>query len=113
MKDFDLCKIQLIQPFSKSHLQRHPKVPNKGWSPPGRFQAARKPAYCVTMISGPGVDSARPRPINICWVESHPFAAFHHFLMHDGDLTRRPTEADESQLGPELQGFLKRNRHGC
>jgi hypothetical protein len=91
----------------------------KGLSPPGKFQAAKKPAYWVTMINGPGVDSARPSSINICWVESqpldtatversqklvftYPLSKFHNFLVHDGDLTCWTTETDEAQLCPEF-----------
>ena len=36
-----------------------------------------------------------------------PFAAFHHLLVHDGDLTGRAPEADKSQLCPELQGLFE------
>ncbi len=47
-----------------------PRTPAvRGVSAPGLFQAVMKPVNCVTMISGPGVVSARPRPSTSCsWV---------------------------------------------
>ena len=39
---------------------------------PGWFQAVIKPTNCVTMISGPGVVSARPRPSSISFSVSQP-----------------------------------------
>ena len=43
-----------------------PSVPASiGDSPPGSRNAAMKPTNCSTMISGPGVVSAMPRPSSI------------------------------------------------
>jgi hypothetical protein len=43
-----------------------PRVPaTSGESPPGSRYAARNPTNCVTMMSGPGVVSAIPRPSSI------------------------------------------------
>ncbi len=45
---------------------RPPSVPATiGESPPGSRNAAMKPTNCSTMISGPGVVSAMPRPSSI------------------------------------------------
>ena len=42
---------------------------------------------------------------------AHPFSPFHQFLLHDGDLTGRASEADEAELQPEAQG-LREGRMG-
>ena len=38
-------------------------------------------------------------------VVGDPASAFDEFAVHEGDLARRPAEADEAQLQPELQGL--------
>ena len=45
---------------------------SRGMSAGAFFQAATKPTYSVTMISGPGVDSARPSPRTISVPVSQP-----------------------------------------
>ena len=45
----------------------------KGGNPPGWFQPPMNPTNCSTMMSGPGVVSAKPRPSIIWSGFNHPY----------------------------------------
>ena len=67
---------------------------------PGSRQAPRKPTNCVTLISGPGSVSARPRPSTISGAR-HPAIGLHRLLRHVGEQRVGAAEAHHRQLGEE------------
>ncbi len=51
-----------------------PRTPaSNGGRAPGLLYAATNPTNCTTMIKGPGVVSARPKPVAMSSVVSQPY----------------------------------------
>ena len=80
---------------------RPPSVPASiGESAPGSRKAAMKPTNWSTMISGPGVVSAIPRPSSIS-PGLQPAVVLDGLLRHIGQYGVGPAERDHRHLGEE------------
>ena len=101
-------KIQRKQGVKVTQVaSRPPSVPaSSGDSVPGSRKAARKPTNCSTMISGPGVVSAMPRPSSIS-PRLQPVIVLDRLLRDIGEHRIGAAEGDHRHLAEEQRDLAE------